>query len=230
MYATVAELREEGITATMASDGRLARLADEASAMIDRVTGWFFEPRIRTMRVSGRGLPTLDLPVPPISIARVEAEYEGYAAGPTVLFPIVPWSSVDLPLNEATMVVRGAPVGPDFDGARVTLRHGLRFPRGHSNIVIDGVWGFTEDDGTPQGRTPLAIRRACMLLVLRNVAPLADDAAFEARARWRIIEERTRDQSYRLDPSRTRVPVLTGDPDVDLLLAPYVRPSFFGAV
>ena len=69
---------------------------------------------------------------------------------------------------------------PDFDGARLTLRHGLRFPRGHANIVVDGIWGFTEADGSPQGSTPLAVHRAAMLLVLRNIALLGNDDAFAA--------------------------------------------------
>ena len=56
-----------------------------------------------------------------------------------------------------------------------------------------------------------------------------NDDAFEARSRWRIVEERTRDQSYRLDPLRSRAPVLTGDPEVDLLLWPYVQPARIGA-
>jgi hypothetical protein len=69
-----------------------------------------------------------------------------------------------------------------------------------------------------------------MLLALRSLAPLADDASFEARSRWRIVEERTRDQSYRLDPARSAASAsLTGDPEVDALLVPYVRPSPIGA-
>ena len=101
----------------------------------------------------------------------------------------------------------------------------------HGNVVAEGLWGFTEDDGTPTGRTPPAIRRATMLLVLRSLAPLADDASFEARSRWRIIEERTRDQSYRLDPSKASASAsLTGDPEIDALLALYLRPSPLGAV
>jgi hypothetical protein len=69
-----------------------------------------------------------------------------------------------------------------------------------------------------------------MLLVLRSMAPLSDDASFEARSRWRIIEERTRDQSYRLDPAKASASVsLTGDPEIDALLALYVRPTPLGA-
>ena len=56
------------------------------------------------------------------------------------------------------------------------------------------------------------------------MAPLADDASFEARSRWRIIEERTRDQSYKLDSAKQYAASasLTGDPEVDALLVLYV--------
>lgn len=72
-------------------------------------------------------------------------------------------------------------------------------------------------------------RRACMLLVLRGLAPLADEASLEARTRWRVIEERTRDQSYRLDGLKTSTADLTGDPEIDALLALYIRPRPLGA-
>jgi len=68
-----------------------------------------------------------------------------------------------------------------------------------------------------------------LLLVLRNLAPLADEASLEARSRWRVLEERTREQSYRLDPSSQAATRLTGEPEVDTLLEPYMRPSLLGA-
>lgn len=211
MYASVVDLREEGVTLTEASDARLERLLEEASHLIDRVTGWFFEPRAMTFRLDGRGAPSVEPPVPPIRLERLLL------------------ASSELPLGPEHLVVVGAPVLPGFDAPRLTLRHGRVFPRGQGNIVAEGLWGFTEHDGTPEGRTPLAIRRACMLLVLRNLAPLADDASLEARSRWRLLEERTRDQSYRLDAPRHVSAQLAGDPEVDALLLPYVRPVPMGA-
>lgn len=212
MYASVADLRAEGVTAAEASDARLELLLDEATHLIDRVTGWFFEPRQLTLRLSGRGAPSIELPVPPIRLDRLLL------------------GDAELSLDPSELLIVGAPVHPCFDGPRFTRRHGRTFPRGHGNVVAEGLWGFTEDDGTPTGRTPLAIRRAAMLLVLRSMAPLADDASVEARSRFRIIEERTRDQSYRLDPARSAAAAsLTGDPEVDTLLAPYVRPTPIGA-
>lgn len=211
MYASVADLRAEGVTAAEASDARLELLLDEASRLIDRVTGWFFEPRALTLRLSGRGAPSIELPVPPIRLDRL------------VL------GTAELPIDEHHLLIVGAPVMTGFDGPRFTRRYGRTFPRGHGNVVAEGLWGFTEYDGTPTGRTPPAIRRATMLLVLRSMAPLADDASFEARSRWRIIEERTRDQSYRLDAAKASTASLTGDPEIDALLALYVRPTPIGA-
>jgi hypothetical protein len=200
------------VTAAESSDARLELLIAEASSLIDRVTGWFFEPRLLTLRLSGRDARTIELPVPPIRVDRLVLD------------------SAELSLDPSELLVVGAPIRPGFDGPRLTRRRACVFPRGHGNVVAEGLWGFTEDDGTPTGRTPPAIRRATMLLVLRSMAPLADDASFEARSRWRIIEERTRDQSYKLESTKaSTAAALTGDPEVDALLSLYVRPTAMGA-
>jgi hypothetical protein len=209
VYATVADLRAEGVTVAMAADDRLRALIDEAGGLIDRITGWFFEPRTATLRLDGRGTPSLEPPVPPIRLDRL-AIYDH-----------------DVALPEAVDVI-GAPVGPGFEAPRLVLRGGRCFPRGTANVVAAGRWGFTEPDGTAEGRTPLEIRRACILLVLRNIDPLAGTASSDARNRWRLLEERTRDQSYRLAELRVGNP-LTGDPEADAILARYRRPVSLGA-
>lgn len=224
MYASVAEVRAEGVPPASATDARLVALIDEATRTIDKVTRQFFEPRRATLRLDGRGTPTVELPVPPIELTRLSVDYEGLQP-----FPFVNSAPFGFGLDPSIRLIVGSPIGPGYDGARLTLRHGLVFPKGHGNVVATGRWGYTEDDGTRDGRTPLAVKRACILLVLRGLHPLADDAAFEARSRWRIIEERTRDQSYRLDTNRSGGLMLTGDPEVDALLAPYVRSSPIGA-
>jgi len=209
VYATVAELRAEGVTVAQADDARLLALIDAATAEIDRVTGWFFEPRDATYTLDGRGAATLELPAPPIRLDRL----------------VVDESESSLASTEVVIV--GAPVGPGFDGPRLTRRYG-RFPRGRGNVVVEGRFGYTEPDGTPEGRTPPAIRRACILLVLRWLHPLGDDAAFDARNRWRIVEERTRDQSYKLAAPGASTGVF-GDPELDATLLCYRRPAPMGA-
>lgn len=223
MYASVPELREEGAPASI-TDARISALLDEATRTIDRVTGQFFEPRQLTYRLDGRGTPTLELPVPPIRLDVLRVDFEGHQP-----FPFISGYPFEFSLDPAGLVVFGAPVRSDFDGARLTLRHGLFFPKGHGNVSAAGLWGYTEDDGTSAGRTPLVVKRACLLLALRWLQPLGDDASHEARTRWRILEERTRDQSYRLDANRGGGLWLTGDPEVDTLLTPYVRTPPLGA-
>lgn len=209
-YCDVADLRAEGVTADQATDERLAALIDEASRTIDRLTGWFFSPRLRAYRLNGRGTPSIEPPAPPIRI------------------DVLAIDDAELSTDPKDLVVVRAPVQPAFEGPRITLRHGRRFPRGQGNVTVEGLFGYTEDDGSPQGRIPLEIRRACMMLVLRGLPPLGDaDGSADARNRWRILEERTRDQSYKLDREARPVP-LTGDPDVDALLARYRRPPAMG--
>jgi hypothetical protein len=208
MYASLVDLRSEGVTVAMATDDRLHALIEEAGRLIDRVTGWWFESRAATLMLDGRGTPTLEPPVPPIRLVRL----------------LIGGSEVDLP---GGVVVVGAPIGPGFEAPRLVLR-GRRFPRGTANVLASGQWGFTEPDGTAEGRTPLEIRRATMLLVLRWVDPLTGAASQDARNRWRVLEERTRDQSYRLAGLGTTEP-LTGDPDVDAILMRYRRPLGLGA-
>ena len=208
MYATVDDIRAEGVTAVQVSDERLHALIVEACQTIDTATGWFFAPREHTYQLDGRGTPTLDLPVPLIRLDNL-----------VVNGGEVPQSS---------LLISGSPIQPGFDGSYITFRHRRRFPRGRKNVAITGLWGYTEHDGSLTGRTPLEIRRACMMLVMRLLPPLADtDATEDARNRWRIIEERTRDQSYKLD--RAAAGPFTGDPDVDRILLRYRRPLAMGA-
>jgi hypothetical protein len=210
VYASAEDLRAEGVTAAMASDARLLSLLVEACALLDRVTGWFFEPRAKSFQLDGRGTPTLELPTPPLQLDEVRI------FGATIS------------MHPDDLVIVGAPVEPGFDAPRLTLRRAV-FPRGVGNVEASGLWGYTEPDGTPLGRTPLAIRRAAMLLVLRQLPKLTDADSAAARSAWRLLEERTRDQSYRLAAWRDAGVVLTGDPEVDELIARYRRPAGLGA-
>jgi len=212
LYATVQDLRGEGVSTTEATDQRLLALIEEASREIDHLTGWFFYPRQLSLKLSGRGTPSLEPPYPPIMLSDLDVDGR------------------DLSIAADDLMVVGAPIAPGFDAPRLTILGGGVFPEGSDNITADGWWGYTEEDGSPLGRTPLEIRRACMLLVLRTLPMLADaDAVADARSQWRIIQEKTRDQSYKLDRLRDAAP-LTGDPEIDRILLRYRRPSGLGAI
>ncbi len=206
-YASVRDFRREGI---MERSWRLRTLIDEATCFIDRATGWFFEPRDMVLSVEGRGTPSIEPQVPTIWIDELSVE------------------GAPVSLDEVHVV--GSPVGPSFSAPLITRKAG-NFPAGNGAILIDGRFGFTEPNGTDDGRTPLAIRRACMLLTLRWLDPLGSVEAEESRMRARLIEERTRDQSYKLSPlSRGAAGGATGDPEIDAILVRYTRPAPMGAV
>jgi hypothetical protein len=141
MYAAVADMRAEGVTVAAASDDRLESLLSEATALIDRVTGWFFEPRLGIYRLDGRASVSIELLVPPLRIDHL----------------VVSGAQTSLAFDD--FVISRAPIQPGLDSPRITFTHCRRFPRDWGNVV-DGLWGFTEPDGTPEGRTSLAIRRA----------------------------------------------------------------------
>ncbi|HEU4406972.1 MAG TPA: hypothetical protein VFS43_17015 [Polyangiaceae bacterium] len=219
MYATVADARAEGITPAQADDARLLALLEDAARTLDALLGWWFEPRPRSFRLDGRGTPSLEPPVPPLRLDRLALDPPGGGA------------PEPLPLDPRELAVVGAPVDPGFTAPRLTLRGGRRFPRGDGNVLAEGLWGYTEADGTPLGRTPAAIKRATLLLVVRRLTPLGLAGALDdPEARGRVVRVKTRDQEIEFAPPETGGrPVATGDAEIDRLLAPYRRPSGLGA-
>ena len=63
MYCTIADFRAEGVTEGQASDAKLIGLISLAGNYIDRMTGQWFEPRKKTVKLDGNGGIILPLPV-----------------------------------------------------------------------------------------------------------------------------------------------------------------------
>ena len=223
-YATLQDARDEGITPAMASDSRVLSLLEEVSIAIDGFCGWHFDARARTLVLDGSGTQTLDLPVPSIEITSLVVDGDEYSLDPEELF------------------VRGAPVeaGGDFYNPYLQrvgsttrserLRRGgsSRFPFGRSNISISGTFGFTEEDGSAEGRVPLAIRRAALMMIVPLVGPIAGSDPFGAQA-WRVKSIKTFDQSVTFSDkfggnTGEDGGEYTGDPAIDSILSRYARP------
>lgn len=234
-YATIADLRDEGITTAMASDARLTSRIALASAMIDRWTGRWFEPRDRSFALDGSGTATLFLEAPIVSITSVAIEgvavdldglriYNRHIGG-----MIAPDDRED-PRIEWRRDTGAALAITAFDGVVPQWR------RGQQNVLVVGRFGYTDPDGTATGKTPELIRHATKLLVVRELTQLSDTSArFDAIHRHRLTEERTRDQSYRLEPTRAGRAAsveypYTGDPEIDEIVMRYHRPMAIAAV
>jgi hypothetical protein len=230
-YAAVSDLRDEGVTATDATDARLQRLIALASRYVERITGRFFEPRMQTLRVDGSGGRVLALGHPIIGIDTVSIDSNPFSPADLTVDP-------DLFRVYNRHLTQGLLLPDDRDHPRLELVNEedvhlglgrLRWPRGQQNIEVRGVFGYTEPDGSPTGRTPELIRHVTKLLVLRELPRMSDfDRREDAQRRWRLTSERTRDQSYTLEALRLHGE-FTGDPEIDNILVAFVRPADFGA-
>lgn len=228
-YATLAEARDAGITtdaygSTLAADARVQRLLDEASEYVDRATGWWFEPRAKTLRLDGDGTQYLWLPAPIVSLTSV-------TVGDT---------TVEVP---AGVVQYGLVADQDKDmrAARLELAGGQSiyslarpqpplpvWPLGRKNVEVVGSFGYTKANGTSP---PSEIRDAVLRLALREINQVASAASADERRRAGVYREATDGHSYEAaggmpgSAGSWRFGGLTGDPWIDTVVARYRRPS-----
>lgn len=222
-YATLSYARAEGVTTEQASDERLQGLLDEASATIDDVTGWWFAPRAATYRFDGAGVEVLHLPAPVIALTSVSIGDDALDLATLHTYGLVTGPRAEM---RNPKLVRASSL-PGYRAGRAP-----RWPTGRRNVTVVASLGFTKADGTSP---PDAIRDACLRLALRNLPRLADAAGQSERRRGEVFRESTDGHSYEIAGALPgavgawRRGGLTGDPEIDVALAGYRRPSH-GAV
>jgi len=233
-YGLVSDLRDEGLTTTQANDRRCLRALERASADIDRYTGRRFLAERKSIRVNGNDGDVLSLGEPVIGLSGITVE------GFTRVGSDVEW---DVELDWLAVYnrhLRGVLNPDDRENPKIAFRRsepsvsGDLFPRGTANVLLDGVFGYTDPSkGNPQGITPKPIRYCAMLLAMRSVFRVGSDDSEDVRNRHLITSERTADQSYsRAVPTNKKTVIgdLTGDPEIDSILEAYSRPFDIGAV
>ncbi|MCG8416638.1 MAG: hypothetical protein MJE77_01690 [Proteobacteria bacterium] len=234
-YCRIQEIRDEGVSVTAASDERLARLIALSSRYIEAVTDRFFEPRALTIHVDGRDSHDLLLETPIVAVAQLEIVEQGLLGSP--------FTGRVSPSNYRVYnrhLTQGLVKPDDRENPKISfLRDALVsrpllgltqfFPRGTQNIRVTGVFGYTDPGENPAGETPVLIREVCKRLVLRQLPALTDASAREdSEKRYRLIEEKSRFQSYKLGPLQL-AGALTGDPEIDNILIQFKRPVDLGA-
>jgi len=258
-YCTLDQIRtEEGLplpppAGDGPTDARVLAMIEVASALIDRWTNWWFEPRDQTYLLDGPGdSRSLYFPAPIVAITSVEKlDAQGnvthtYDPGDYVVYNRhLQDNGPDDRRNSRIEYQQAGPLSLDgivykerFYGGGPTF---MAWPRGQQNIKVVGRFGYTDPDPTgvdPEGVTPEAIRRLCRLLTLRVVWPAYSHGDLnEIMDRGRLTDEKTRDQSWkkawpwteRLAGS-TGIGMWTGDPEIDLLLMTYQRPMGIAAI
>lgn len=233
-YALVSDLRSQ-CSEVKVSEVRLQAAILLASSQVENITGRYFEPRAALQRHDGGGARALLLNDPIIGVAGMAIDTQPSMRG-------------DLPIDLDELRIynrhltqrmtnpddRSSPkiefvhsrdffeqrdmLSPSFAG--INLRSFV-FPYGVQNVAVDGVFGYTEFDGTPFGKTPEMVQYVTRLLALRSI-PDDDQCGEQIRNGWRVIEERTRDQMIRYADPR-KFGQWTGDADIDVILASFIR-------
>lgn len=203
MYCTIDDLKAEAVEVTEGNSARLNSLIASAGEKIDLWLGQFFEPREKTLDFCGHGGRTLIFDVPLLELGTITIDGKQIQ-------------------NEEVRTV---------NNGRYLIRE-KRWPRGHFNITVSGLFGcvqaYVDDGGVKRYRTPAAIREAAIRLVVRDMAQIGDAAAQEERKRSRVVKETTDGHSYELggiSSTGSDGGTWSGDYEIDALLWPFKAPA-----
>lgn len=221
------------------SDVALDKVIRRASAMVERITGRYFEARYTTLRPGGNSSRKLLLGPPIVSISSVGIDTEPTQQGDLVV-------ELDLLRIYNRHLAQGLVDPDDRENPKLEFVHsddlyGIRFipfrgislrslawPIGVQNIHIRGFFGFTEPDGSPWGETPELIQHVTRLICARELHKIGSDAREDAQWRWRITEQKTHDNVIKMvDP--VQYGNFIGDPEIDQILVSFIRPPQFGS-
>ena len=248
-YLTVDDIRNEGFTSTMVDDAAVVRGIQRANAIIERVTGQWFEPRTRTFQLDGKPGQDLLLDVPIIAITSFgvvdyRGEIDAIELDDVWVYNRHLTQGLTQPDDRVNPRIAWRDLLPT--GMRAQRQSERRFVHGRRNIQVAGVFGYTELDPlvvpaetapgsqipVDYGETPALIKLAATLLTIRYMYPRqgGDGDAFAVRAR--VVSERTRDQAYTLSSPTANDAAygMTGDIEVDKILSMFIAPAQFGVV
>lgn len=242
-YVTIAEARAEGVPRGI-SDSQLKRALERASVYVEEVTGRKFYPHYVAAEVDGEGGPMLQLDEPVIAVETLD-------------FTFTTFTPADLPIESGAIRIYNRHIRlnlfqpDDRDDPRIEflrvdttrfpngfrvryadlLSNALGFTQSQQNVKVVGLYGYTDPDGSPMGKTPDLIKLVTMRIAfMRYARPLWGQVSGGGQA-GPILSEKTMDQSVRFaDPtsgSNVRQGAFTGDPDTDEILANYCRPPAF---
>ena len=243
-YAQVLDARLQNVPDRI-TDDVIAEQLQAATELFDDYTGQFFSPRYNAVDYDVRGNGVMvQTDVPIIALNAVEVIYPDLTNSSHLITPS------DLRIynrpHRGDRSRAGVPGPDDRHAPKVELlrfsdstrdnasRSGSffarRFTPAQQNVTIAGWWGYTDPDGGPFGRTPLAVKRAVLRIALANLEPLWEQYASGETAAGPIVEMRTRQQTVKYATgaqggrSALAAGTITGDPYVDMVIRRYRAP------
>lgn len=234
-YASIEDVRAEGITKTQADNDRVWALIEEMSDLVDRLTGWWFEARgPKTYKLDGTGTKWLHLPAPVIAVTQVRRMFRGSAPDQSLILAAddyVVYDREEDRFNPKLQLITG------HTGRFVTaatsdpFRHVAKFHRGALNYEVDATLGFVDDPGV-SNKPPDQIRRAVIMLIVHYASPLATaptDDEFQLRSgNLTKLQVRGRTAEWgggaQGGGGQGSIDAATGVPEVDRILSLYRSP------
>ena len=246
-YCTVYDLREAGLSLSRMADAAAQRAIENASKQVELYTGrgpFAFDPVYKVVELDGSSARAVLLREPICAIEGVQMTIVS-AFGQSNLSIISQALRIynrHLTSNLTSPDDRNSPKlefihGDDLNGIGSASTNNtasgyrldtLVWPRGNKNVQVTGIFGYTEWDGSWVGATPTMLRRATMLLVLRNFVETCVEDREALQRGPRLIQENTRDQGQQFAQPWLKG-WLTGDPEIDQLLITFIRQPIFGA-
>ncbi|RTL15993.1 MAG: hypothetical protein EKK55_25000 [Rhodocyclaceae bacterium] len=236
LLALVSDVRAEGVPAAT-EDGRILEQISTASRELVQWTGRpSFTPQARTVALDAPDARALLLDEAVIAVESI--------------------SIGDRPLPLSAFVVynrqvRGLTGEDDRDNPKIELRESAstidewswRWPTTwegfvlrssiKQKVVVKGVWGYTEADGSPAGGTPAMARYVVVRMALRTLPKQGRSGAQAERDGHLVTNLRTREQSISwarpVNTAYAGLATFTGDPDIDGKILRLQRP-FGGAM
>lgn len=221
-YVTVQEVRDEGLTDTEKySDAFINSRIAFNTRMIELWTGQIFQATPMIFDWDGQGTYNLSLDIPIVSIKEVTLLDREFPVTEVFTF------SLDDIVVYNRHITKKLKQPDDREDPRIA---NVYFPKGRQNIRIDGVFGYTDEFGN----TPVEIKRALILMVLRDKEKLASNRrnrSLLSGLGGRIKKETTDGHSYELaiaNRAAGSTPYFTGDEEIDHILHNFVRPMGLG--
>lgn len=220
-YVSVQDLREEGFTEAVMSDARALALVQLWEDYVNQFTGQWFYPLATTLELDGTGSNLLQLSVPIIRVDELRLNDSSYVLPTSQYVAYTGRTPGNDDRTNPRIKIKSAAssaVESFYQAASTTMLRGVMFKRGEHNQKVTGLFGYVEADGT----APVLIKYAVRKLVSLNSAKLALGGAtmLAGPMTKEVTDRHSVSYSEKMLPAAT----LSGDPEVDRIMARYRRP------
>ena len=181
LYLETTDFAEESLDSSVTDTMLLDRIL-VWQRFIERATGNFFIPREMQFELDGNGTMLLQMPIPIISVSSITIDDDEVDTDLYVVYNGRGETGRDDRKNPRIKMISSET--SIFTGVGNFQNRSNVFTVGEKNVVVDGVFGFVEADGS----IPSPIKYAIKKMVVKSSTPMGDSVNSPAGP---LTEERT---------------------------------------